>query len=385
MPEIVLRSAVFVLAASAAVALLLRHGARVPAVLAAFALAGMGAFAVSSWPGALANLGPAATYLFDAWCLATPLVVWLLAQSVFREDFRATQLHYLGVAAFVAVAFAGDWGRFGIGVLGNERELSRGLLLAARAISLAFVIAAGYAALRHWRDDLVEARRRARAAFVAVVGAVFAALAASDFLFGPAGAPAQVRLAGLAALALVLFAILQAVARGGLDELLEAPPPRPPGLKVVGDGPAPRPAPVSRAAAAEAALARRVVDEMEKRQLWKREGLAIASLAEELRTQEHVLRRAINRHLGYRNFNDFLHDWRLKEAAARLASPDELALPVLTIALDCGYGSIGPFNRAFKARFGLTPTQYRNLRAEERSADSRENPADSGIGHDRRA
>ena len=33
---------------------------------------------------------------------------------------------------------------------------------------------------------------------------------------------------------------------------------------------------------------------------------------------------------------------------------------MLTIALDCGYGSIGPFNRAFKARFGITPTQFRN-------------------------
>jgi AraC-like DNA-binding protein len=46
---------------------------------------------------------------------------------------------------------------------------------------------------------------------------------------------------------------------------------------------------------------------------------------------------------------------------------------VLTLALDCGYASIGPFNRAFKARFGVTPTQYRNLGAEG-------SPAVSGIG-----
>jgi AraC-like DNA-binding protein len=51
--------------------------------------------------------------------------------------------------------------------------------------------------------------------------------------------------------------------------------------------------------------------------------------------------------------------------AARLADPAQDHLPVLTIALDCGYGSIGPFNRAFKARFGVTPSQYRNLRATE--------------------
>jgi len=32
---------------------------------------------------------------------------------------------------------------------------------------------------------------------------------------------------------------------------------------------------------------------------------------------------------------------------------------VLTIALEAGYGSIGPFNRAFRERFGMTPTEYR--------------------------
>jgi len=32
---------------------------------------------------------------------------------------------------------------------------------------------------------------------------------------------------------------------------------------------------------------------------------------------------------------------------------------VLTIALDLGYGSLGPFNRAFKEMTGMTPTAYR--------------------------
>jgi AraC-like DNA-binding protein len=53
---------------------------------------------------------------------------------------------------------------------------------------------------------------------------------------------------------------------------------------------------------------------------------------------------------------DFLHHHRLQEAASRLTSE---SLPILTIALECGYGSIGPFNRAFRQRFGMTPTEYR--------------------------
>jgi AraC-like DNA-binding protein len=72
-----------------------------------------------------------------------------------------------------------------------------------------------------------------------------------------------------------------------------------------------------------------------------------------------VLRRVINQGLGFRNFNDFLHTHRLREAAGRLGDPQLRRIPVLTIALEVGYGSIGPFNRAFKERFGVTPTEYR--------------------------
>jgi AraC-like DNA-binding protein len=68
------------------------------------------------------------------------------------------------------------------------------------------------------------------------------------------------------------------------------------------------------------------------------------------------LRELINQRLGFRNFNDFLHHHRLREATERLAHED---LPILTIALECGYGSIGPFNRAFKQRMGVTPTEFR--------------------------
>ncbi|MBS0401235.1 MAG: helix-turn-helix domain-containing protein [Proteobacteria bacterium] len=47
----------------------------------------------------------------------------------------------------------------------------------------------------------------------------------------------------------------------------------------------------------------------------------------------------------------------------RLARED---LPILSIALECGYGSIGPFNRAFRQRFGMTPTEYRAAARMER-------------------
>ena len=92
---------------------------------------------------------------------------------------------------------------------------------------------------------------------------------------------------------------------------------------------------------------------------YRSEGLTVASLATRLDMGEAALRDLINQELGYRNFNDFLHHHRLQEAAARLGDPAEANLPILTIALDTGFGSITPFNRAFREVYALTPSEYR--------------------------
>ncbi len=89
------------------------------------------------------------------------------------------------------------------------------------------------------------------------------------------------------------------------------------------------------------------------------QGLTIAKLAEIAKVPEHRLRRLVNQHMGYRNFADFLKHHRVEAAKDRLADTEERHTPVLTIAMELGYGSLGPFNRAFKERTGQTPTEFR--------------------------
>ena len=98
---------------------------------------------------------------------------------------------------------------------------------------------------------------------------------------------------------------------------------------------------------------------LESERVYLEEGLTIGALADRLGTGEHVLRSVINRGMGHRNFNDFLHTWRIREACEELSRPEQARLPVLSIAMKVGYGSIGAFNRAFKARIGMTPTDFR--------------------------
>lgn len=95
---------------------------------------------------------------------------------------------------------------------------------------------------------------------------------------------------------------------------------------------------------------------------YRDEDLGIAQLAARLAVPEYRLRRLINQRLGHRNFNAYINGFRLQEALAALAAladPAKRERPVLSIALEAGFQSIGPFNRAFKAATGLTPTEFR--------------------------
>jgi len=126
--------------------------------------------------------------------------------------------------------------------------------------------------------------------------------------------------------------------------------------------PARRPAtpePAAAPAGEEPVLLLRLRQVMEAEKAYREPGLAIAGLAARLELPEYRLRRLINQRLGHRNFSSFVNGYRLAEAQAALADPTQQEVPVLTIALDSGFQSLGPFNRAFKAATGLTPSEYR--------------------------
>jgi len=219
------------------------------------------------------------------------------------------------------------------------------------AIHAAFVVARG------WRGDLIEGRRRARAVLLGLVVLfvmieVILSLAAKvdparGWLRFAVGGPY-----GAAILAVLIFATVAVFleARATLFD-----PPR----------------------RAEARLDTRA--EVADRQLlgklesfmadggWKTEGLTIGAVAQALDTPEHRLRRLINQKLGHRNFADFVNGHRIEAARARLADPAEAGTTVAAIAFDLGYGSLGPFNRAFRAATGATPTEWRRQALAEAS------------------
>lgn len=90
--------------------------------------------------------------------------------------------------------------------------------------------------------------------------------------------------------------------------------------------------------------------------------LRIGDVAARLGQPEHRISRCISACLGFPNFNRLINHHRIRQARRDLTSVDR-SRSILDIALDCGFASIGPFNRAFKAETGMTPRDYRAAHA----------------------
>lgn len=100
--------------------------------------------------------------------------------------------------------------------------------------------------------------------------------------------------------------------------------------------------------------------EMETNEAWRDSDITIPKLAKRFAVTEHKLRALINQKLGYRNFSAYLNSYRIAAIKTAFAAPETQHLPILTIALNNGFNSLPPFNRAFKLSEGMTPRVYRS-------------------------
>lgn len=295
---------------------------------------------------AIGHAGPALAWQAPLLALSTGNIVvfWLFTRALFDDSFKLRAWHaaiWLAVAAFsllnctLLASSSGDGRRLAI--------------FAINGLVLGFISLAIAQTVMSWAGDLVEERRRVRVFIVAAV-AFYGGLNAVLHLVvsaGPAAGLANV--VNSALLACVVAAICVAMLRVGGTELFAAAP-------LEREAP---PQPDTSAADRKLtdALMRLMADERIYRQ-----DVTIGTLATKLAIPEYRLRRLINQKLGYRNFNVFLNNHRIEEAKAALADPAQAEVPVITIAMDAGFASLGPFNRAFKATTGVTPTEYRRQR-----------------------
>lgn len=104
------------------------------------------------------------------------------------------------------------------------------------------------------------------------------------------------------------------------------------------------------------------LDLLMKQGFYRTEHLTLKALASKLELPEYKTRALINQELGYRNFNDFINQLRIEEAAQHLLEQPDC--PVLNISLDVGYRTLSSFNRAFKDIKKMSPSEYRQMQLE---------------------
>lgn len=221
------------------------------------------------------------------------------------------------------------------------RNVAAGLL----ALHAGFVVAKG------WRGDLLEARRGLRAVLLGllVVFAVLQTLIAFAYRLYPSGPWLGFTVGELYGGTILAILILFVAA-----SFLRVSP------ELFGAARTPIAAPDARSEAIDRHLLQKI-DDLMAAELWRQERLTIGELAHQIGETEHRVRRLINQRLGHRNFADFLNAYRIAAAKQRLADPGEARATISAVAFDLGYGSLGPFNRAFRAATGSTPTEWRRV------------------------
>jgi AraC-like DNA-binding protein len=344
--DIALRGATVALLLVLAAALFRGFGTVLAGRLAAAFALGSAAHAVTYSIGATSPVSIAHAPVI-ALSTGNVVVFWLFTRALFDETFRLRWRHALVWAAVAAFSFVNCmW----IAPASGAR-LS---IIAINLIALGFIALAVTQTIASWSSDLVERRRSVRV-FIVSAAALYGGLnALLQIAMSSSGSVEIANTVNLAVLAGVVAAICYAMMRVDGADLFPA------ASEVQAEA--------SEAAVVEASAAdRKLIDALMRlmgdERIYRHDNVTIGTLATRLAIPEYRLRRLINQRLGYRNFNVFLNEHRIAEAKAALADPSQAEVPVITIAMDAGFQSLGPFNRAFKATTGVTPTEYRRLRA----------------------
>jgi AraC-like DNA-binding protein len=265
--------------------------------------------------------------------MTAPFWFWAVIQLLFEDRQRLPRTAWIAPAALVALTAATQL------VPADIKMLPA---VAVRLVGAALVAHAGWCVLQGRRNDLVAGRLKLRTRLFVVLCVAVAGFVVLAVLLPLA--------TGTKANGLLTTALMAAFQLAACYLVLT------PNLALTNLAQAERPEP-----AGPSPETQRLISFMIHEQPWKNPDLTIAALAAKLALPEYRLRRLINETLGHRNFSAFLNTYRLAAAAEALDADPKLA--ILTIALDNGFGSIGPFNRAFRERYGMTPTAWRRRAA----------------------
>jgi AraC-like DNA-binding protein len=286
------------------------------------------------------NVFEASDFFFEIFSVTVPGMFWLFARTWFNDETRVGWRSWAAIG-LAMLLLASVWWNYP-----SNGSLFWFSVAALRAMMFGFCAAGLWVVWRGRDGDLLEARRRLRVRLVGAVGVYVLLVNTLEILIlrdlGPQTLRTYIEI-GITLLTFGFCAAMFQIRQADMFGRRQAQEPVEPDL--------PNPSLIQ--------LGERLHKHMDNERAWRDESLSIAKLAGQLGEQEYRLRRVINGQLGHRNFAAFLNGYRLGEVKSALADPTQTDVPIITIALDAGFGSLGPFNRAFREAEGMTPSEYR--------------------------
>ena len=101
----------------------------------------------------------------------------------------------------------------------------------------------------------------------------------------------------------------------------------------------------------------RLLKSMQQDRLFLNPTLSLSALSKELNIPAHHLTQTLNEYADL-SFYDFVNSFRVNEFKKRIHAPENKNFSLLGIAFDCGFNSKSSFNRIFKQKTALSPSEY---------------------------
>jgi len=274
---------------------------------------------------------------------ALPGVFWLVSLSIFGDHKELKPWQYWLASSTLLIPLTAQLLQLIFSFDLRTYTAFYGLTkYGAMALELALICYAMIVAVKNWQDDLVQERRYMRGSIIALAGIYVFGIILIEQLFNVEWAwlrPLEFALLG--AMMIWINLLLFTLRQGTLFDEIKSPT---------------QEMPTQHNTSPEL---NRIVSAMTEEHLYREDGMTISVLAKHLSIHEYKLRKLINGELEYRNFNDFLNFYRIKEVSEKLKDAEQKDMPVLKMALESGFRSLSSFNKAFKTTHGMTPTEYR--------------------------
>ncbi len=270
---------------------------------------------------------------------AIPITFWLLARALFEDHFKMRWQHLLLLVGVLVINYTLLFLRTIPTTPDSVVSILGGFL--SQGISLFFIVWAAFVAYAGQKTDLIETRLHFRKYFVLLTTGMIGLTLLTEIVVNQNHPPDFLKFLQILGIAILtyyftirnlVFAPEFFLSRTKPAQASEPPPPE---------------------------MVQKLRELLETEKGYREEGLTIRILAEKMGDKEYKVRRLINQYLGFRNFNDFLNQYRIQEACEILLDPGQAEVTILEISYQLGYQSLGPFNSAFKRQTGLTPTAYR--------------------------